>query len=934
MRCWGKSHEDEIYTPETPNAIPRLSFHLFQPTLPSSQSGKNIMNKVFLANRSRIRLQIINLYRMDDRSPIPPCLRQQRRLLVFLFLFFSLLLWYNYLISASGLLVVDLPDLIAKMLWLPLILPILGVSAVPAPFSLPAANSTARNPKACAQISRMVQPFAGSNSAFTGSFPASLAFNCLNSVPNKREPAVQLVDSLKAFIQWQSTLAFLKNPPKSYMLPPVDIEGDLDKISTTAAAGGFASEYDFQANIFQTISKAHDGHFAYVPDVFKAFTFSNSLGADIVSVSSNGTSLPKLYHSSTLGSDDEEPVAITKINGQDAVSWLVAYNSALSFFQDADAQYNALFPIYSKPISFDSPFFSSFVYLGPNLTLNYEDGTQETRQWVARVNPGADFSNILSGDDFYDRFCDPNAVDSTPATPSTGRAKPKPVLRRRASDMNGYPTPIVKDSAEGTTMGFFMNEAGLEDVAVLAISAFEETDTLTYFKNFRNTVSSFLNRSQAGKKQRLIIDLTSNGGGLVFAGFELFSQLFPTIDPFNADNIRLSESLVNISRILAAQPIEDQKKFVNQSIIASSISPLSISLPLGFKFNSTDEILDPVTLQGDQFTAYIRETDSTIPGLKETLYANNITGPANKTNPSPKSAVFEPENIVLLTDGTCGSTCTIFAYLMMFQANVTTVSVGGRPQNGPMQSIGGVEGSEVMQFSLMSSAATDAIGLVTDQAEADKLRKGELGVLAEGYVVKRAADPTTGSVNLRNAFAPSDAKTPLQFLYEPANCRFFYTAEMLTNAELAWKYAADAKWTNPDRYCVQGSQVEPNMNMTLDPAFQVKDAGNGTDSSSGGSDGSNGGDGGSDNGNGGDGGSDNSNGGDGGSDNGNGSNSGDGSKGDDGNGNGQPKGSDDNNDDKKDDDKDDDKNSAGGLRTDSMPATWFLAAVLAAMLCL
>lgn len=80
------------------------------------------------------------------------------------------------------------------------------------------------------------------------------------------------------------------------MLPGVDILGGLDNISATAVAGRFASEYEFQLSIVELISAAHDGHFAYRPDVFKAFIFRNSLVADLVSVSKDGLEVPKLYH--------------------------------------------------------------------------------------------------------------------------------------------------------------------------------------------------------------------------------------------------------------------------------------------------------------------------------------------------------------------------------------------------------------------------------------------------------------------------------------------------------------------------------------------------------------------------------------------------------------------------------------------------------------
>ncbi|KAI1781219.1 hypothetical protein F4818DRAFT_398389 [Hypoxylon cercidicola] len=710
------------------------------------------------------------------------------------------------------------------MLWWSLIIFVLGVSAVPASQNPSTIGQTST---ACAQISRAFRSIHASNRSVTPTFAGSLAFDCLASVPNRPQPAVKLVQSLKAFAQWQSTLAFLKTPPQSYMLPPVDIQGNLDNISATASAGGFPSEYDFQVNILQTISAAHDGHFLFLPDIFKVFGFSNSLAEGIVSVSTNGTSLPKLYHYSTLLSNRSTPVAIAKINGQDAATLLLALGSAFSLTQDVDAQWNTLFQIYSNPVG-ANPLASFPVFLGPNLTLTYEDGTTQTQRTVATLNPGVDFSNIASGGDFYDKFCNPNITTGTPAASSVNLVETKPGLKRRSPTLTDYPVPVVQNSDEGTTMGFFVDGTGFEDVAVLAISAFlEETDPL-YFPKFQDTVEAFLNQSRTAKKQRLVIDLTSNGGGSVLAGFELFAQLFPGIDSFNANNMRLSESLANISRILAAQPIQDQKTDIALSSILPNLSPIDLSDPQGDKFNTSDEILTPVTLQGDQFTAYIRQP--AISGF-------TLTGTGDRSNPPPAS--FKPENIVLLTDGTCGSTCTIFSYLMIFQANVTTVSVGGRPQNGPMQSVGGVEGSQVLTFSEISNLSATAIGLVSDEAQAKQLLAGELGVLAEGYAIRRATDPvgSPGTINFRNAFAPSDSKTPLQFLYEPANCRFFYTPQMIKSPELVWKYAVNAKWTDPARFCVQGSRVQANTTKVLDPAFQGKTngagAGDGTDGGSG-----------------------------------------------------------------------------------------------------
>lgn len=48
--------------------------------------------------------------------------------------------------------------------------------------------------------------------------------------------------------------------------------------------------------------------------------------------------------------------------------------------------------------------------------------------------------------------------------------------------------------------------------------------------------------------------------------------------------------------------------------------------------------------------------------------------------------------------------------------------------------------------------------------------------------------------NLRDQIKEG-SDVPLQFLYEAANCRIFYTPETFYNYTALWKYAAAATWT-------------------------------------------------------------------------------------------------------------------------------------------
>lgn len=249
-------------------------------------------------------------------------------------------------------------------------------------------------------------------------------------------------------------------------------------------------------------------------------------------------------------------------------------------------------------------------------------------------------------------------------------------------------------------------------------------------------------------------------------------------------------------------------------MVVSNLIPGAVFAPTGANLTTVDEILAPVTLRGgDRFTAY----QST--PLNDTSAAFNLTGTGSRANPPP--AVFAARDVVLLTDGTCGSTCTLFAYLMITQLNVSATAVGGRPTAGVMQSVAGVEGAQVFPLTAIGQAAAAALAL----SPADRVKEmngSDLAVIAEGYAIARGATPgNPGAVNGKNAFARSDAETPLQFLYQPANCRLFYTAEMVRGPERVWERAVDSTWTDPARWCVEGSRVAMDMTgLPDDPLFR------------------------------------------------------------------------------------------------------------------
>lgn len=513
------------------------------------------------------------------------------------------------------------------------------------------------------------------------------------------------------------------------------------------------------------------------------------------------------------------PPAVTKINGQNATEFMIQEGLMFLNTQDQDSQWNAQFQIYASPIS-QPQVSASIFHFGDSLTLEYEGGKKVTQDSYALVRTAANFTGINTGEDFYDRFCNPdNAVQTT--TGATTTTSPSGTPKTPDVPIPGFPKPAIRDNGANSTAGYFLTGQGYDDVAVLSVLGFAPAganfDVTEYIINLQSMMEQFLNMSKAQGKKRLVIDVTSNGGGLVAAGYELYRQIFPNTTLFQATNMRRTDSLVqsarianaNLDKLLNLNPSTVGRNSSQETRALAALQQNSIIgnlLPGGVysagdavNYTTTEQIISSVTLHGDQFIAY----QSTPQNDTSSLF--NLTGVGSRAR--TPAAVFKAEDIVILTDGTCGSTCTIFSYLMIMQQNVKTVTVGGRPQKGPIQSVGGVEGAQVFDLEDIQQLSAAAMVLATPQQRAD-LNGTETAILAEGYALSRAAVPgTAGAVNGKNAFSHTDAETPLQFLYQAANCRFFYTKDMIMGPELTWKRAVDAAFNNPDKFCVDGSQM-------------------------------------------------------------------------------------------------------------------------------
>ncbi|KAH8657787.1 hypothetical protein BX600DRAFT_499850 [Xylariales sp. PMI_506] len=622
--------------------------------------------------------------------------------------------------------------------------------------------------------------------------PPSMALECLSSIPVDVTRDVELLDYIVPFIESQSTLAFLRNPTNEYLLPGVDVLEGIADMRAMLTNGTYTDQYDFITDLFGVFLRANDGHFLYIPALVNS-VFRFHVPLEVVSLSSDGQSLPELYSQADIekmaAGEDFTPSSIVSVDGISGVEFV----ESLGYYaltQDPDTIYNSLT---NTPLgtydgnSYTSFFDTHYIALPDTLEVVFSNGSSITIYNEAVLV--IDFTNIDSGADIH-------RVVEIPSGSAAKRSTTAP-LSDRATAPSGpihpnFPWPVVADT-NGIISGYFLNDTDYQDTAVLAVYAFitdeSTTDTTQTDLEFRSVLTEFMAASTAANKTRLIIDLQLNGGGSVVNGLELFKQLFPTIDLFTPTTLRATPFL---SWVLAAG---EGSEAVG--------SPLDAD---GETFKDWTAVFGPEKVNGDDFTEIFQYNFSAMGDNYD--YIPSGYGPGGDSDIAPTP--FTPENIVIVTDGQCGSTCTIFTGMATRLAGVRTIAYGGRPLNQPMQAMGGVKGSQVETWRAIQSMAAGVRNANGGSVPSDF--PGGTDAFPSLTSPPLLPDIGSSTVNWKNAHRDFNDTTPLQFVYEAANCKQFYTVDTWLSITRLWESAADIAWEGAK--CVPGSTVNSDNTIS------------------------------------------------------------------------------------------------------------------------
>uniref|UniRef100_A0A8H7N2W7 Tail specific protease domain-containing protein n=1 Tax=Bionectria ochroleuca TaxID=29856 RepID=A0A8H7N2W7_BIOOC len=720
-----------------------------------------------------------------------------------------------------------------------------------------AISTTAQNLHPCAAIAKaQLEASAGIQLPRPGDlqllapFDAETAYQCAISVPLHAQEATEMMQITKQYVSFMSTLAYLKNPPKSYQQPAVDVMERLEEIINNIAQSVYANQYELDMALHSIAITVHDTHFIIPRGVMNIFQWF--LPDSIVTLSSDGQELPQVYAYSDILNKVDSPSPIVEIGGESVFTYLRSYiaRTAAIGVNDPHAEWNRLMfsPAFSfgqtgvsnQKTSYFDYFQSTLVYNGPVLKGRFANQTEFTWAYTAGSELNLTDFGLLSGSDIYKKFILNPASNQTTHSlrevstlePSISKTAPSlgdpPSMERRSSSassialkvpFDSYPAdPVVMQqnfTEGGTVSGYFLTD---QSTGVLSLPTFAMDKPVS----FSDAVSSFIKKAKEAGMKKIVIDLSGNGGGNVLLGYDVFKQFFPAIEPRLAWRTRASPSLNTIGSLMTRISGDDGSVFPEELILSAwHKSAIFAAINAEFtldtnytKWASWNEFYGPHQIYGDNFTTPGFYNLSSVPFTA--TFGRPITGYGDLSTDLQQP--WAAEDIILLQDGYCGSTCSLFSNIMKNDAGVKSVVVGGIPQYGPMQGVCGTRGSNVLKWSDLGTAI-DIIKQNISSSQNDyrsvlqdlELTDGDLN----GLPTSPSLTPwknAQGAINALDEINLFNTDVPRQFVYEAADCRLFYTADMIQDITQLWRTAGSFAMGNTS-ICVPDSTKGPGSGI-------------------------------------------------------------------------------------------------------------------------
>ncbi|KAL0068883.1 hypothetical protein AAF712_004214 [Marasmius tenuissimus] len=625
------------------------------------------------------------------------------------------------------------------------------------------------------------------------------------------------------------TLAFHTSTNYQIQAPPPfedDVHEDLHRSVARISQQEYASEFEFHVDLFRTFKRVNDGHCVVINYCYDSLYISYLPLPLVLLTEADGKSqnvyiAPEAFKVATAEFGEEVEVwqdALPgKLNGQlESLSgarvllidgedpWVAVNENAevTGSYQAFGTRQNSFFSSYyrgDKGWMYAMGNFAQQIHpLKDDVTLTIRRVGSRTIDVVkipyrSRLGSNAkNFTDMASwraenciakartnGVDLYDET---NRVSS-----DSESQEPRPVALSQqqppvnTEDAKRHPMNVILDGVPlldvdlpevlvpkgGSLNSSLGEEEGDGDVGVLALGSFSTRN----FTSFQRSLVEGLEELKGLGVRKLIVDVTNNGGGYICIAHNRNLLL-----PYHLNSKRAYQRYVQ--QIVGPKSTSEPQAGLDSAARAGPLAQLIVK-KIAEGGGDPQEYLEynPVQWRNashvkfENGTDWMKPLDVRVVNGREDAFSQRL---GQECQPflmdPPEEALFEPRDVVIVSNGRCASSCALFSITMSKLEGVRTVVVGGK-SDVPQQYCGTV-GGQSTDFSTIDTEIKSV------HLKNHTLAPPDLISLAN--VVQ--------GITWRLGFGLGEHSEEIEeWLDHPADVNFPLTAETVNNPMAIWK---------------------------------------------------------------------------------------------------------------------------------------------------
>ncbi|KAF8984460.1 hypothetical protein BGZ46_008015 [Entomortierella lignicola] len=495
--------------------------------------------------------------------------------------------------------------------------------------------------------------------------------DCYNAQKFDHEVAKTTIESLESlfdnFYVFKDVAKMKTGYP--FETPQVDVIRGLKKI----ASKKWKNDFDFQMAIYYHVSTLNDAHVSYSVNCYQSVGFLQSLflyapvidGKQSVRVLGVNTDVPG------APTKDINDCEVTEIDGIPALRAIEMRNDLnYGISKDPGVRLNDAMATMSWSPQGWGTYYGAFTYRFIPPTKDAVEYTLKCGKYTEKIKVPwfvTNLSSALSSQPFNstETFWKTQCLASSQApgesdngvrqglryTPSKTLIKKPKVTKKTLGDEKDAsigPTTKARQVFSTLTTGFFTLHDS--DSCVLTLSTEEFNYDISEYRNFIKGVEIL---RKAGCK-KLIFDVSNNGGGLIDFAYFINALFFPDADYFFQQDMRANAYVQGASKIA-----------VKESAVGDNMFD-----PRGyFKPNYQAFTDDSMFLKGKKYTRG---------GVTEPYTQRNFFGGGwSPLLPLNKTLSWTAKDMAIVSNGYCGSACTMVAGRFKIAHGVKTYAIGG-----------------------------------------------------------------------------------------------------------------------------------------------------------------------------------------------------------------------------------------------------------------